>query len=218
MMDPSGLSAFLYDLFVPGTGLAEKIVRPIAVYIFLIVILRIGGRRELAQMNAFDLVVLLTLSNAVQNAIIGDDNSLMGGFIGGATLVVVNLVVNRYLYRHPGLDRKLEGEAITLVKDGKIVMENLQHELITDEELLASIRRQGIARIEDCAEVVLETSGTISAILREPTPDERAMQDLMARLERIEVLLMGGQPDTAARPVTLPIVTPFEPRTDEHDG
>jgi uncharacterized membrane protein YcaP (DUF421 family) len=163
-------------------------------------------------------VVLLTLSNAVQNAIIGDDNSLLGGFIGGATLVVVNLVVVRYLYRHPGLDRKLEGEAITLVKDGRILPQALQHELITGDELLAAIRRQGIARIEDCAEVVLETGGTISAILREPTPDERAMRELMVRLERIEALLTGRQPDTAVRPVTLPIVTPFDPHKDEHDG
>src|SRR5438874_5570131 len=111
-MDTDFITTFLRDLFIPGTSLAEKIVRPIAVYIFLVAILRIGGRRELAQMNAFDLVVLLTLSNAVQNAIIGDDNSLLGGFIGGATLVVVNLVVVRYLYRHPGLERRLEGEAV----------------------------------------------------------------------------------------------------------
>src|SRR5207253_3425240 len=98
-MIPDVLLAFLYDLFIPGTSLAEKIVRPVAVYVFLVVILRIGGRRELAQMNAFDLVVLLTLSNAVQNAIIGDDNSLIGGFVGGATLVVVNLFVIRFLYQ-----------------------------------------------------------------------------------------------------------------------
>src|SRR3954471_320454 len=104
------LGPFLQDLFVPGTSLAEKIVRPVAVYIFLVFILRVGGRRELAQMNAFDLVVLLTLANAVQNAIIGEDNSLLGGFIGGTTLVVLNLFVVRYLYRHPRLDRRLEGE------------------------------------------------------------------------------------------------------------
>src|ERR1044071_335248 len=106
-MDPNGLSLFVQDLFVPGTGLVEKIFRPIAVYIFLVVILRVGGRRELAQMNAFDLVVLLTLSNAVQNAIIGDDNSLVGGFLGGGTLVLLNLVVVRFLYRHPKLESQL---------------------------------------------------------------------------------------------------------------
>src|SRR3954453_23329260 len=103
-MDQDALTVFLRDLFIPGVGLAEKIVRPVAVYIFLVIILRVGGRRELGQMNAFDLVVLLTLSNAVQNAIIGDDNSLIGGFIGGGTLVILNLVVVRFLYRHPKLE------------------------------------------------------------------------------------------------------------------
>src|SRR5690242_13091396 len=141
-MDQDTLGLFLNDLFMPGTTLAEKIIRPVAVYIFLIVILRVGGRRELAQMNAFDLVVLLTLSNAVQNAIIGDDNSLIGGFIGGATLVLLNLGVNWYLYRHPTLDRRIEGEPVHLVKDGRLLHENLAQELITEEELLAVIHRQ----------------------------------------------------------------------------
>src|SRR5205085_88406 len=154
----------------------------------------IGGRRELAQMNAFDLVVLLTLANAVQNAIIGDDNSLLGGFIGGTTLVLLNLVVVRYLYRHPGLDRRLEGEAVTLVKDGRIVTENLRRELITDDELLAAIRRQGIGSVEECAAVILETIGTISAIVRVPPPDDVAMAALMARLDRLEALLPNQPP------------------------
>jgi uncharacterized membrane protein YcaP (DUF421 family) len=199
-MDPDGLSLFLRDLFVPGTGLAEKILRPIAVYIFLVVILRVGGRRELAQMNAFDLVVLLTLANAVQNAIIGDDNSLLGGFIGATTLIILNLIVVRYLYRHPGLDRKLEGEAVTLVKDGRVLGENLRRELITEDELLAAIRRQGIGHIEECSEVILETSGTISAIQREPTPRELAVEEVMIRLDRIEALLANNQPWNPSAP------------------
>jgi uncharacterized membrane protein YcaP (DUF421 family) len=213
-MDPATLNTFLSDLFIPGTGLAEKIIRPVAVYIFLVAILRIGGRRELAQMNAFDLVVLLTLANAVQNSIIGDDNSLLGGFIGGTTLVVLNLVVVRYLYRHPGLDRRLEGEAVTLVRDGRIIPENLRRELITDDELLAAIRRQGIGHIEECAEVILETSGTISAIQREPTPRELAVEGIVARLDRIEALLSNNQPwnptpsDEAVPPATSGSGTP----------
>ena len=188
-MDPDALNAFLHDLFVPGTSLAEKIIRPVAVYVFLVVILRIGGRRELAQMNAFDLVVLLTLSNAVQNAIIGDDNSLMGGFVGGATLVGLNLLVIRFLYRHPTLERKLEGEPVMLVQDGRILRRNLMHELITEDELLAAIHRQGVDRVESCAEVILETSGTISVLARHPTMDEQVTASIVERLERIERLL-----------------------------
>jgi uncharacterized membrane protein YcaP (DUF421 family) len=193
-MDVDALGLFLQDLFVPGTSLVEKIVRPVAVYVFLIVILRIGGRRELGQLNAFDLVVLLTLANAVQNAIIGDDNSLIGGFIGGATLVLLNLGVNWYLYRHPTLDRRIEGEPVLLVKDGQLVRENLQRELITEEELLSAIHRQGVERIEACAEVILEASGPIPVLARQPSADEIMMSEVVARLDRIERLLRAANP------------------------
>lgn len=192
-MDTDFITTFLRDLFIPGTSLAEKIIRPAAVYAFLVVILRIGGRRELAQMNAFDLVVLLTLSNAVQNAIIGDDNSLLGGFIGGATLVLLNLAVVRFLYRHPQLESRLEGQAVTLVKDGQVFRDRLEREQITMDELLAAVHRQGVTRIEHCAEVILETSGTVSVIPRDPTPVEAATTEILARLERIETLLGGAR-------------------------
>src|SRR5215213_1771633 len=188
-MDQSTLGAMVSDLFVPGVSLAEKIVRPILVYLFLIVILRIGGRRELAQMNAFDLVVLLMLANALQNAIIGDDTSLMGGFIGGATLVILNLGVIRYLYRHPGLERTIEGEPVLLLKDGIPIQKNLEKELITEDELLAAIHSQGVDRFEACAEVILETSGVITVLARQPSPDELANREIVDRLDRIERLL-----------------------------
>src|SRR5438034_7086980 len=117
-MDPMG---FLADLFVPGVSILEKVLRPLVIYAFLVLILRVGGRRELAQMNAFDLVVLLTLSNAVQNAIIGNDNSLLGGMIGATVLVLANVAVVRFLYAHRRLDRAIEGEPVWLVRDGQIL-------------------------------------------------------------------------------------------------
>ena len=86
-------TTLLGNLFLPGVTIAEKVVRPLVVYAFLVLILRVGGRRELGQMNAFDLVVLLTISNTVQNAIIGNDNSLLGGLIGATTLVLANHTV-----------------------------------------------------------------------------------------------------------------------------
>jgi uncharacterized membrane protein YcaP (DUF421 family) len=199
-MEIDAFGLFLNDLFIPGTSLAEKIIRPIAVYIFLVLILRVGGRRELGQLNAFDLVVLLTLANAVQNAIIGDDNSLIGGFIGGATLVLLNLGVIRYLYRHPGLDRKIEGEPVTLVKDGRVIREHLEKELITEEELLAVVHRQGVDRFEACAEVILETSGVITVLARQPSPDELLMSEIVSRLERIERLLAERPPQAPTEP------------------
>lgn len=183
------LMALLTNMFVPGISVAEKIVRPLIVYAFLVLILRVGGRRELAQMNAFDLVVLLTISNTVQNAIIGNDNSLLGGIIGATALVIANLVVVRFLYRHPTLDLKIEGEPVRLVRDGRIIEENLRRELITEDELLAAVHRQGVPSIDECQEVILETSGTVTVIPRRPTAVEASTEAIEARLVRIEQLL-----------------------------
>ena len=104
------------DMFRLGVPVAEKILRPILVYIFLIVGLRLAGKRELAQLNPFDLVVLLTLSNTVQNAIIGEDNSVIGGVIGASTLLFVNYVLVRFLSRHETLERLVEGEPRVLME------------------------------------------------------------------------------------------------------
>src|ERR1700688_4902096 len=92
-------------MFVLGLPVLEKILRPVIVYIFLIVGLRLSGKRELAQLNPFDLVVLLTLSNTVQNAIIGDDNSVVGGIIGAATLLYLHFAIARFLYDQSKLDQ-----------------------------------------------------------------------------------------------------------------
>src|ERR1700694_558725 len=108
------------DMFVLSLPIAEKILRPILVYFFLVIGLRLAGKRELAQLNPFDLVVLLTLSNTVQNAIIGD-NTVTGGIIGAATLLLVNYLVVRFLFRHEKLDRLVEGKATVLIENGRIL-------------------------------------------------------------------------------------------------
>src|SRR2546426_2319103 len=123
------------DMFVLGVPFAEKILRPIVVYVFLVVGLRLAGKRELAQLNPFDLVVLLTLSNTVQNAIIGNDNSVTGGIIGATTLLVVNYIFVRFLYRYERLDRLIEGDAEVLIENGKLCHDMLKKELITITEL-----------------------------------------------------------------------------------
>src|SRR5882757_1503292 len=125
------------DMFVLGLPLAEKILRPVFVYAFLVISLRLSGKRELVQLNPFDLVVLLTLSNTVQNAIIGDDNSVSGGIIGATSLLVVNYLVVRFLYNHRALDQLIEGRGDVLIEDGKIKMQNLKKELITVTQLEA---------------------------------------------------------------------------------
>src|SRR5213080_3993904 len=113
-MGPMNSTLFQHMFFL-GLPVAEKVLRPVVVYAFLIVGLRLAGKRELAQLNPFDLVVLLTLSNTVQNAIIGEDNSVTGGLIGAATLLIVNHFVVRYLYGHQRIDRLVEGDPDILI-------------------------------------------------------------------------------------------------------
>src|SRR5438309_10358679 len=104
------------SIFVMGAPVAEKIVRPILVYFFLVVILRLFWKRELAQLNPFDLVVLLSLSNTVQNAIIGDDNSITGGLIGALALLTINWALTRVLFRMPKVNEALEGSETVLIR------------------------------------------------------------------------------------------------------
>ena len=132
-----------HNMFVPDVHLLEKIIRPIVVYAFLIIALRLAGKRELAQLNPFDLVVLLTLSNTVQNAIIGNDNSISGGLIGAATLLLVNYLVIRFLFAHERVDRMVEGEPDVLIEHGQIQESHLKRELLTKHELEIAAHRQG---------------------------------------------------------------------------
>src|SRR5438876_4743247 len=137
------------DMFHLGLPVLEKVLRPLFVYAFLVVGLRLAGKRELAQLNPFDLVVLLTLSNTVQNAIIGDDNSITGGILGAATLLFVNYVVVRFLYSHETLDEIVEGRSDVLMEDGHVCQDALRRELITLPELQAAAHKQGFGSLED---------------------------------------------------------------------
>src|SRR5512137_2408195 len=119
-------ASFWSDMMLPGVSIAEKVLRPILVYLFLIVGLRLAGKRELAQLNAFDLVVLLTISNTVQNAIIGSDNSVLGGIVGATTLLVFNYVVVRFVFAHPWAERYLEGDADMLMRGGRLLDDRLR--------------------------------------------------------------------------------------------
>src|ERR1700734_3103203 len=129
-------SAIFNDMFQMQLPLLEKLLRPAIVYLALVVLLRIFGKRELAQLNPFDLVVLLSVSNTVQNAIIGDDNSLSGGLIGATALFAVNYLVVRFLFRHRRLDQILEGQPTTLISGGKVDRDALSKELLSESELL----------------------------------------------------------------------------------
>ena len=189
------------DMFVVGLPILEKILRPVFVYVFLIVGLRLSGKRELVQLNPFDLVVLLTLSNTVQNAIIGDDNSVTGGIIGATSLLVINYLVVRFLYKHRGLDQFIEGRADVLIEDGKIKTHNLKKELITVAQLEAAARKQGFDTLSEVQQCILESGGTITFIGKKPGSDETRHQALLKRMDQLmtEVTkLRGEQPPLKA--------------------
>lgn len=173
------------DMFVLGLPIVEKIIRPLIVYFFLIAGLRLSGKRELAQLNPFDLVVLLTLSNTVQNAIIGNDNSLTGGLIGAATLLLVNYIVIRFLFTHQKLDRLVEGDPDALIEGGVIHEERLKKELLTKAELETAAHRQGFGGLQDIERAVIEPGGTIYFVGRKPSPDELQQKALADRLDTI---------------------------------
>jgi uncharacterized membrane protein YcaP (DUF421 family) len=189
------------DMFVLALPVLEKILRPVFVYAFLVIGLRLSGKREMAQLNPFDLVVLLTLSNTVQNAIIGDDNSVTGGVIGATSLLVINYLVVRFLYDHRKLDQMVEGRADVLVEDGKVRTKHLKKELITMAELEAAARRQGFDTLAEVQQCVLEPGGTISFIGKKPGADEARHAELLKRLDRLSeevIRLRPGSPPVGA--------------------
>jgi len=179
----------IHDMFALGIPVAEKILRPIIVYAFLVVGLRLGGKRELAQLNPFDLVVLLTLSNAVQNAIIGDDTSVTGGLIGASTLLFVNHWVVRFLFSHEKIDELVEGKSDVLIEGGVIQETHLKKELITAAELLSAAHKQGFASLHEIDRAVLEPGGNISFFAHKPLPDVERHMELLARLDQISTRL-----------------------------
>jgi uncharacterized membrane protein YcaP (DUF421 family) len=174
-----------HDLFTLGIPVGEKLVRTFAVYTFLLVGLRLAGKRELGQLNPFDLVVLLLLSNTLQNAIIGEDNSLAGGIVGATTLLIMNWLVVRYLYTHPAVARWLEGDADVLIKDGAVLERRLQRELITKEELEAAARRQGLEGLQHVETCRLEVGGALTFVQKLPTDDEVRHRAVLARLDAL---------------------------------
>jgi uncharacterized membrane protein YcaP (DUF421 family) len=191
----------LKDMFVMGLPLLEKILRPIIVYGFLVISLRLSGKRELVQLNPFDLVVLLTLSNTVQNAIIGEDNSVLGGLIGATSLLVTNYLVVRFLYDHRKIDQLVEGKADILVENGKVRAQHLKKELITMEQLEAAARKQGFGSITEVEQCVLEPGGTLTFLAKKPSGEDVRHQELLGKLERLSqeiALLRGSQPPARA--------------------
>jgi len=189
------------DMFVITLPILEKILRPVIVYFFLVVMLRLSGKRELVQLNPFDLVVLLTLSNTVQNAIIGDDNSVSGGLLGATSLLAINYLVVRFLYKHKDLEQIVEGKADVLIEGGKLRPEHLKKELITTAQLEAAARKQGFSSLGEVDQCILEPGGTLSFIGKKPDVDVLRHKELLDRIDRLKdelVLLRGNRPPSVA--------------------
>ena len=175
-------------LLTPDTSLLLLVVRALVVYVFLIIALRVAGRRELAQMTSFDLVLLLIISNAVQNSINAGDNSLGGGLVSAATLLAVNWGLGFATWRWRKVERVVQGRPLRIVTDGRVHLGALRHELLTLTELRSALRKQGIMRISDCKQVVLEPDGTLSAVRNDVV--QRSLDEL-AHPERVHAVNDG---------------------------
>jgi uncharacterized membrane protein YcaP (DUF421 family) len=156
------------NILIPDVSVAEKLVRSVVVYLFLLVAFRLCGKRQLGQLSAFDLVVLLIISNVVQNAVIGNDNSLGGGLIGATAILLLNLVVAYVTFRFRRADRVVEHSPTLLVRHGRVLRDNLRRERLGPRDLRAALRHHGVVSIRDIRYAFLEEDGHVSVITGRP--------------------------------------------------
>lgn len=183
---PQGIVDDLLHLPMPA---AEKVIRTVAVYLGILIVIRVAGKRLMGQMNSQDLVVVLLLSNVVQNAIIGEDNSLVGGLLGAVVLVVVNAGLDHWTLRSPRLAWLLDGRPTEVVKDGLLDPRALAHLGMTPEELDNAIQAQGADSLSQVRRVAVEPGGSVTVELQPEARTatigdlRRAVEALTARLE-----------------------------------
>jgi uncharacterized membrane protein YcaP (DUF421 family) len=183
------LAPILDHMFTLPLPILEKLARPVIVYLVLVILLRLFGKRELAQLNPFDLVVLLSLSNTVQNAIIGDDNSVTGGVIGAFGLLAINW-----------LTRALEGRSAVLIQHGQLDVKAMNREALTREELLSVIHKQGFEGFHQVRKCELEPNGTFYVEAFEPSADDKRHTELLARLDALSREVAALHPPPALSP------------------
>jgi uncharacterized membrane protein YcaP (DUF421 family) len=168
----------LGSIFDLDVGVDEKVLRSVLVFLFLAAALRLGGKRELAQINVLDLAVLLLASNALQNALIGNDNSVTGGVVGATTLFVANYVFIRLTFRHARIRRILEGRPRVLLRNGRLDRKAMDKEAITEEELEDELLNKGMTSFENVGLIILETNGKLVFLNRDQA--KRLRPDLLA--------------------------------------
>jgi uncharacterized membrane protein YcaP (DUF421 family) len=161
----------------------EKILRPIIVYVALIVLLRVFGKRELGQLNPFDLVVILSLSNTVQNAIIGQDNSLVGGIGGACALLGINYLVAIFKYNNKSVEQIIEGKPRTIIEKSKIDKKALRRELLTEEDLDTIAHREGLDSAKNIEKCVIDPNGGFLVEGNTRTSEENFRKEVLKKLE-----------------------------------
>jgi len=136
----------------------------LAVYVFIVVAIRLFGKKELAQLSVVDLVFILLISNAVQNAMVGPDATLLGGLVAASTLFLVNSLLKYLQYKFPKFGKAVEGDAIMLVYEGKFIDAHLKKAKITEDEIMEAVREHGVASIEEVNLAIMEVDGSISVL------------------------------------------------------
>jgi uncharacterized membrane protein YcaP (DUF421 family) len=193
------MDSIIHSMFHMPLPILEKVLRPVVVYLCLIVFLRLFGKRELAQLNPFDLVVLLSLSNTVQNAMIGDDNSVSGGVIGAFSLLAINWLLMWVLYRTPKVNTALQGAATVLIRDGVVMEDALRKETLTHEELISVLNKNGFNDPADVEECVLEPNGTFFVKGKTPTSETIHSGEMRRAIERLSAEVAALRVELQAR-------------------
>jgi uncharacterized membrane protein YcaP (DUF421 family) len=173
---------FVMDMF--HNNYIRIILSSVAVYCFIILAIRLFGKKELAQLSVYDLVFILLISNAVQNAMVGPDSTLLGGLVAAASLFVVNYILKQLQFRFPKFGKAIQGEAIMLVFKGKILSSHLEQARITEDELIEVIREHGSASVSEVDLAVLEVDGNISVLatdIRKKTTRRRKAHKIISK-------------------------------------
>lgn len=180
-----------HSMFMVQIPILEKILRTVFVYATIVILFRLVGKRDLAVLNTFDFVVIFLLSNVVQNAVIGSDNSVLGGVIGAVTLVAVNSAVNRWLAISPRAARVLEGTPTTVIEDGRFLPRALRHLSLRPEELEHAVRMQNGDDVSEVGSGRIEPTGQLVLTLKqeEQNADKDDIAHLHARLDAIDAAL-----------------------------
>ena len=187
------------NMFYLHLPLLEKILRPIIVYLCLVVFVRIFGKRELAQLNPFDLIVLLCLSNTVQNSIIGDDNSVSGGIIGVFSLLAINYLLSRLLYHMPKLNRVVEGHETVLIEHGKVDWKAMKKEALSELELKTVLHKGGLNDYSEVERCVLEPSGNFYVEEKDPLREGKERGEILRQITALTAEVQELKAMVAAR-------------------